>query len=45
MTTEKYTGLVANGSIHWYRLTDKDLDTEWQDGSLRPDLPATQQLH
>ena len=37
--------LVANGTIHWYRLTDKDLDTEWQDSSLRPDLPATQQLH
>ena len=37
--------LVANGTVHWYRLTDEDLETEWHDSSLRPDLPATQQLH
>lgn len=23
--------LVANGTIHWYRLTDEDLEEEWQD--------------
>lgn len=33
--------LVANGTVHWYRLTVEDLETEWHDSSLRPDLPAT----
>ena len=34
--------LVTNGTVHWYRLTDEDLETEWHDSSLRPDLPTTQ---